>query len=141
MILNIPGIWICHWYWICHGTEYTRVLIMSELWICQGYKYTKVLNMHLFLNMPECWIYQGSEYRATYLNKASNLKKHEAVSLKWKKLDFPIVLESIWFAFCLAPNIFISKISNSLLPLRADEGQHQGRDPWISIYQTVACKT
>ena len=38
------------------------VLNMPGFWICQGSEYTKVLNMPLVVNLPKCWIYHGSEY-------------------------------------------------------------------------------
>ena len=45
MVLNLPVLWICLWFWICQGSGYTRVL-----------------NMRLVLIMPRFWIYQSSEY-------------------------------------------------------------------------------
>ena len=64
-ILSIPGFWICLWFWICQGFEYTRVLNMPGFciclwyWICQGVEYTRVLNMlglHRVLSMSEYFL-------------------------------------------------------------------------------------
>ena len=45
LVLKIPGFWICLWFWICQGSEYTRGLNMSGI--------EKVLNMleYVWLHM------------------------------------------------------------------------------------------
>ena len=53
----LTGFWIYLWFWICHGSEYTRAL-----------------HMPLVLNIPWFWIYQGCtgyvnlNYSSTCLN-------------------------------------------------------------------------
>ena len=45
-------------FWICHGSESTRVLNILRLWICQGYTgFWLCLTLSECLNMPEyAWI-------------------------------------------------------------------------------------
>ena len=39
-----------------------RILNMPEFWIYGGSEYVRVLNMVLVLNMSGFWIYHGSKY-------------------------------------------------------------------------------
>ena len=87
---NTPG------FWICKGSEYTRVLNMPLVLkmpafrICQGSKYTKALNMPLVLNLPRFWTNQGSEY--VRVNRVLNMPKYAWLRLAeyaWKCLNMP----------------------------------------------------
>ena len=74
----------------------------------------------------------------TYFNEYFSLKGDEAVFLKRQKLIFSIVAGSILFVFWFRPNIFRSKILNSLLPLGPEGTGTWGRDLWILIYPKYA---
>ena len=73
VVLNIPGLWICLWFWIFQGSkyqgsdacgsEYAKALNMPGFRIYQGSKYApgseydRVLNIPLVLNMTGSWIF------------------------------------------------------------------------------------
>ena len=56
LVLEMPGFWICLWFWRCQGSENARVLNIPRFWINQGSENARILNL------PRFWIYQGSEY-------------------------------------------------------------------------------
>ena len=153
LILNMPWFWIRFWFWICQGSEYAsgsefaRVLNMSEL--------HRVLNMsdYVWLNMPGyVWICRNMrEYAKICLNDFSFIfphcnplstwrrgylfqRFHKTKSLVWMKArlfyesiwgnmrQFDLIAVSISFDFYFILNVLKSKISNLLLPLGIDGG-------------------
>ena len=136
--VNAPEFWICLWFWICQGFEYTRVLnvslvlSMSRFWICKGYTGFGISldSPEWFRNMPECagicvnmpktvWmafyvfvpvlILFLRERVATYFNEI--YIKEWGYFLEEKNLIFSVLAECIWFVFCFRLKIFTSKIS------------------------------
>ena len=79
-VSDIPGFWICLWFWISENSEYTRVLNMSRL--------HRVQNMpEKILNIPEyVWLCLNmSEYACI----CRNMCKYDSICLNGFCFTFP----------------------------------------------------
>ena len=131
--------------WIYQGFQYARVLDISGFWLCLD-------NTAFWICLNNSWLcLNKSEYAETWVNTPKSTwmafvilclvermvtcfniyTKLEAIIWNYYQTrGYFIVAASIWF-LCIRLNIFTSKISNFLLPLRTDGAEDRGT--WIFI--------
>ena len=144
-VLDITGLWIYLWFWICQDSEYTRVLNMPGLgrlqnmpgyaWLCLDMtEYWRIWYAWLCLNLPErflFYIFPVVTLRYTWLPiwRATEIKAYRGKSwFKFNNLGFPLRMnmrlfswrDNIWFFIIAAGSI--SFVYCFLLPL-GDEGR------------------
>ena len=129
-ILNMPRILNMLAFWIYGGCEYGRVLNIPGLWKCYVSKYARVTqgfeyawiclnNSWICLIMSKCPYICLNGFCFTFTHCNSLSKRTIDRFLGKVKFDFFVVPGSIWF-YLFYIYIFKSKISNLLLPFRAE---------------------
>ena len=131
LVLDMPGFWVCLWFWIYWVSENGRILIIPAFWISlwfwifHGSKYTKVLNMPgfwihseyaRFLNITRFWICQGSVYnrilkipgfwiRQGYIGFWIHLNNFQRCLImpKYAKICANVSKLPKWFLFYISP--------------------------------------
>ena len=117
------------WFLVLVTTAWMYLNMQKYAWLCVNmpkFAWT-VFALHFLIVIP-CFIQRLHEGRRC------SLKEHEAISLKRESLVFSAVVGNIRFAFCFRINIFTSKISNLLLPLR-DEWE-EGSESYYMFKQS-----